>query len=1088
MLRKYFAAFMVMMLVFCYMPFSAYAESNEAATNQPEKNFSDMPNDWSKEAIEHAVSNGLLNGYQGEEGLYINPKGTLTRAEMATIANRAFGAQEKASTDKAEDISKGSWYEPEIAKAVQMGTMKIDNQMRPNANVTRQEAFTILARAFKLKNSSNAGLEKFSDHEAVAAWAKDSVSALVEHGYVAGSSGYLNPAANITRAEMAKIMDNIVKQYISSEGIVENVVEKGNVMVNVPGVTLKNITINGNLIIGDGVGTGEITLENVTVTGETVVRGGGVNSFIIKGDSSLGNVIIAKVNGNVRIAVEGNANVSVVFIDDGKDDVMVEGKIGTLKIEADTPVMLKKAEIANVEVNVNHADLTISKDATVTSLKVDSAEAALSISGTVKTLSVAKDATGAKLEITKDAKVTTLEANTDVTTSGDGKANNTTGSGTVKSEAPASGSSGSSSGGGGGSSSPAPSSTALTDVAVNGTKVIGQTLTAAAVPSGATASYQWMRCDTVDGTYTNISGATSATYTLTDTDAGKYIKVTSTGTGSYTGTQTSATTVVVGIFATPIDYSAPGGGLLGVSNTVSLSGTTFANAASVADLSNWTIDTGTTNLTPSSITRTGDHGVTIDYTLKTADQGTGTGTITIQAKAAAVTANVVTNTTAVEISGAAISPYGTGTTADPWKVMTIEDLASIGKTHAPTGQTWALSDSYILMNHLDFNDDASYSTPSAVGSDWNGDGDSTATIKAQMTTGVGWLPIADNTQFSGHFDGNGKTISNLYINRPSDDYQSLFGASKGAAIESLGIVGADVTGCGEVSALVSDAVNTDITFCSATGAVNGSNMYLGGLVGWFGGESGGAPDLSFCYTDVDVTGTGTDADYVGGLAGGFDQNSTITGCYSMGDVDGDESIGGLSGSLHNGITIINSYATGAVTGKTQLGGLVGNATLDCVIRDCYSLGSVDGDTVSDSYVGGLLGFSDEREGGNVTVMRCIVYSPGITGKTNLGRILGGIVDLSFVDTTLSSNYAYIDMQVNTVTASALSCNIATNNGGNLSAMNIASEPPISSWDMTEDNTDADNVYWKIETDADRPVLYVYKDSAFTKLGPDTGLI
>lgn len=51
-----------------------------------------------------------------------------------------------------------------------------------------------------------------------------------------------------------------------------NEVKKGNVVINKPGVVLNDMTIDGNLIIGDGVGVGEATLENVTVKGNTVVR------------------------------------------------------------------------------------------------------------------------------------------------------------------------------------------------------------------------------------------------------------------------------------------------------------------------------------------------------------------------------------------------------------------------------------------------------------------------------------------------------------------------------------------------------------------------------------------------------------------------------------------------------------------------------------------------------------------------------------------------------------------------------------------------------------------------------------------------
>ncbi|MDD2230940.1 MAG: hypothetical protein PHY48_16250 [Candidatus Cloacimonetes bacterium] len=77
--------------------------------------------------------------------------------------------------------------------------------------------------------------------------------------------------------------------------------------------------------------------------------------------------------------------------------------------------------------------------------------------------------------------------------------------------------------------------------AITGTTTVGSVLTAGALtPSGATASYQWQSSTTSNGTYTNISGATSSTYTLVSSDLNKYLKVVATGTGTYNSTQTSA--------------------------------------------------------------------------------------------------------------------------------------------------------------------------------------------------------------------------------------------------------------------------------------------------------------------------------------------------------------------------------------------------------------------------------------------------------------------------------------------------------------------------------------------------------------------
>lgn len=105
---------------------------------------------------------------------------------------------------------------------------------------------------------------------------------------------------------------------------------------------------------------------------------------------------------------------------------------------------------------------------------------------------------------------------------------------------------------------PAPTPTPLTAIeAITGTAQVGETLTAGALtPSGATATYQWQICATSDGTYENISLATSTTYTPVAGDVTKFIKVAATGTDNYSGTVTSdpkaaVTAAVIGTAAIP---------------------------------------------------------------------------------------------------------------------------------------------------------------------------------------------------------------------------------------------------------------------------------------------------------------------------------------------------------------------------------------------------------------------------------------------------------------------------------------------------------------------------------------------------------
>ena len=243
------------------LPMNVFAGTVKAS------DFKDMPSDWSAEHLIKAVDNGLLTGSDGN----INASGALTAAELATIINRAFGAKETASLDEFTDVAPTAWYREDMAKAVKMGTFKGANgKLSPESPVTRERAFTVLARAFALDSGSSSALSAFADKDDVSAWAASSTAALVSAGHVNGSDGKINPKSNITRAEFAKLINSLASSYIDKNGTDSKTVN-GNAVVRESGVSLSGLTVNGDLIIADG--AENIKLDNVKVTGRIIIRG-----------------------------------------------------------------------------------------------------------------------------------------------------------------------------------------------------------------------------------------------------------------------------------------------------------------------------------------------------------------------------------------------------------------------------------------------------------------------------------------------------------------------------------------------------------------------------------------------------------------------------------------------------------------------------------------------------------------------------------------------------------------------------------------------------------------------------------------------
>ena len=343
--------------------------------------FVDFPNDWSQGAMTAAVENGLLGGVGDGR---IAPRGEVTRAQMAAIINRAFGAEKQASLSSYSDVAADAWYAVDMAKAVQMGTFSGTGNglLEPDRAITREEAFSVLARAFALSAGDDAALKDFTDGAQVSAWARGSVSAMVAGGYVNGSDGNrLNPQQSITRAEFAAVMSNLVAQYIDADSTLNRSLEiDGNVIVR-GNVDLSGYTINGDVIIADE--AANVTLDGVTVNGRLVVRG--ASDSLTINDSTADGVIITNPNGasvlktdnasdlgtvtalgdltlsggqldrltiaeSATITVEKDASVSTITV--SADDVTINGAGKVDKVQANAD---------NVHVNVEDAEVTAGK-------------------------------------------------------------------------------------------------------------------------------------------------------------------------------------------------------------------------------------------------------------------------------------------------------------------------------------------------------------------------------------------------------------------------------------------------------------------------------------------------------------------------------------------------------------------------------------------------------------------------------------------------------------------------------------------------------------------------------------------------------
>ncbi len=291
------------------------AVSVSAATtpNRKTTDFRDFDKSaWYAEAVSAAVDNGLL---YGKSSTIIDPNGAMTRAEMAAIINRSFGCYKTADISQYEDVSKSKWYYKDVALAVQMGTYngRSASSMAPDAPISRQEAMTVVARALELDydSYSKTDLSAFSDRSEISNWALPYVRAMVGADYIHGRGKILAPQDNITRAEFAQIFYNIIGTYIVSKGTYDKDI-KGSVLIRTDEVTLKDMTVDGDLIIGCGAADGKITLDNVTVTGKLLVWGGGTKAVYCNNGTQMPEVVVARVDDAVKVIYDRDSTLAVI--------------------------------------------------------------------------------------------------------------------------------------------------------------------------------------------------------------------------------------------------------------------------------------------------------------------------------------------------------------------------------------------------------------------------------------------------------------------------------------------------------------------------------------------------------------------------------------------------------------------------------------------------------------------------------------------------------------------------------------------------------------------------------------------------------
>lgn len=368
--------------------------------------FQDTAGHWAQAAIDRMQGYQIVNGFGGQ----FRPDDTITRGEMAVVLDHVMRYQNRAD-NYFTDLGQ-AFYTDAILKAGHAGVLQgADGKVRPNDAISREEAVVMMARAFDIE-TTNVEAIHVPDAGGIAGWATDAVAAFINKGYVNGTEAF-RPKEPITRAETVAILNRILTGYYPNAGSFSESAD-GTVVVNTQDVSLKDMTIAGDLILSEGVQDGDVTLENVVVNGRVLIRGGGVNSIHVLGKSVLGTVVMERDGAAVRLAVDGkDAKVEHVKVGEKAAEAIVAGDVSSVTVAGSGKLTAQDAKIGTIMVTAPDAAVALAGNSQVKSVEVaqDAKNTELSVDKGTSVETVEIKAAGA--DVSGEGKVSTVKANAD---------------------------------------------------------------------------------------------------------------------------------------------------------------------------------------------------------------------------------------------------------------------------------------------------------------------------------------------------------------------------------------------------------------------------------------------------------------------------------------------------------------------------------------------------------------------------------------------------------------------------------------------------------------------------------------------------
>lgn len=291
--------------------------------------YNDTANNWAKSSIDRWSDYGIVTGYNGS----FNPNGAMTRAAGAVVFQKLLKLTGEADLSAFTDLEDDAWYSAALSACVADGILSGvgGGKMDPSGGMDRQMFFTMFARALGIPAEDELETE-FKDESNIARWAKGSIAALANRGFISGVGGdSIAPTLDINRASVMSLLDRSIVAYANEDGDTIEVPEGADdkiVLVVADDVTVKAAS---DVTIVVAVEDATVSLEGTTGEVEVIVREDDVSVV----DAPVGTTIITADDVTGTTANGSSvAEDSSIVISDSTPVIPVDTRTEEQKVQA----------------------------------------------------------------------------------------------------------------------------------------------------------------------------------------------------------------------------------------------------------------------------------------------------------------------------------------------------------------------------------------------------------------------------------------------------------------------------------------------------------------------------------------------------------------------------------------------------------------------------------------------------------------------------------------------------------------------------------------------------------------------------------